>query len=108
MQRRILISIALVLVALFSIQSFVVSAKRGKAQATKFKVRIENIASPEGQTASDGTRWPFAVSPGVYVLDSRGDLLFTPGKKARPNGLEAQAEDGNPVMFAQSLENSHH
>lgn len=111
MQKRILIiSLAFVLLAAFGAQSSVVSARRarGKAQATKFKVRIENIASPEGQTASDGTKWPFAVSPGEYVLDSRSDLLFTPGKKARPNGLEAQAEDGNPMMLAQSLENSHH
>jgi hypothetical protein len=111
MKNRILIiSIVLMLVWFFGAQSVVVSAKheRGKAQAAKFKVRIENIASPEGQTASDGTKWPFAVSPGVYVLDSRGDLLSTPGRKARANGLEAQAEDGNPAVLAQSLENSHH
>jgi hypothetical protein len=111
MQKRIfIIGLILALVAAYGVQSATVSAKRsrGKAQPTKFKVRIENIASPEGQAASVGTKWPFAVSPGAWVLDSRSNLLFQPGKKALPNSIEAQAEDGNPSMLVQSLEQSHH
>jgi hypothetical protein len=111
MQKRIfIIGFILALVAVCGVQTSVVEAVRlrGKAQPTKFKVRIENIASPEGQTASDGTKWPFAVSPGAWVLDRRSDLLFRPGKKAVPHSVEAQAEDGNPAMLAQSLEQSHH
>jgi hypothetical protein len=108
MQKRIfIIGLILALVAVCGVQSTVVSAKRGKAQPTRFKVRIENIASPDGQTASDGTKWPFAVSPGSWVLDGRSNLLFRPGKKALPNSIEAQAEDGNPAMLVQSLEQSH-
>jgi hypothetical protein len=111
MQKRIIaIGIILALVFLFGMQATVVEAvrTRGKAKPTKFKVRIENIASPEGQTASDGTKWPFAVSPGAWILDSRSNPLFRPGKKALPNSIEAQAEDGNPAMLAQSFEQSHH
>lgn len=111
MQRRMFtIGLILAIVAALGVQSTVVSAKRSRRQAqpVKFKVRIENIASPEGQTASDGTKWPFAVSPGVWVLDSRKNLLFMSGKKAGSSGLEAQAEDGNPGMLVQGLENRNH
>ena len=68
-------------------------AKKAARQVT-FKVRIENISSPEGQAASDGTRWPFALSPGLYVLDEKGVALFREGCKADA-GLESQAEDVN-------------
>jgi hypothetical protein len=111
MQKQILtIGFILALVTACCVQSTVVEAARlrGKAEPTRFKVRIENIASTEGQTASDGTKWPFAVSPGAWVLDSRSDLLFRPGKKALPGSIEAQAEDGNPAMLVQSLERGHH
>jgi hypothetical protein len=111
MQKRMLtIGLILAIVAALGVQSTVVSARRSRRQPQpmKFKVRIENIASPEDQTASDGTKWPFAVSPGAWVLDGRSNLLFMSGKKASSSGLEAQAEDGNPGMLVQALENSHH
>jgi hypothetical protein len=73
------------------------------AKEMRFKVRVENISDPAGLTASDGTRWPFAVSPGVWVVGSKDVRLFTPGKPAGTNGLEAQAEDGNPSMLQASL-----
>jgi hypothetical protein len=71
--------------------------------ATKFKVRIENISNPDGQTASNGTKWPFALSPGVWVVHNKNTPLFTTGKHDRGKGLEAQAEDGNPTVLAESL-----
>jgi hypothetical protein len=76
-------------------------------QTTSFTVRIENISSADGQTASDGTKWPFALSPGMWVLHRGDATLFSDGKAAR-NGLEAQAEDGNPSDLVMSLENMHH
>jgi hypothetical protein len=81
-------------------------AKRAARQVT-FKVRIENISSPEGQTASDGTRWPFALSPGLYVVNEKGATLFREGKRAGA-GLEAQAEDGNPEALVRSFESMNH
>ncbi len=77
-------------------------AKRS-AKETRFIVRIENISSPEGQTASDGTKWPFALSPGMWVSHDKSVQLFKEGKPALANGLEAQAEDGNPEELVKSL-----
>ena len=77
-------------------------AKKSARQVT-FKVRIENISSPEGQTASDGTRWPFALSPGLYAVNEKGVVLFREGKRAGA-GLEAQAEDGNPEKLVKAFE----
>lgn len=70
---------------------------------TKFKVRIENISNPDGQMASNGTRWPFALSPGVWVVHGKNSPLFTTGKHDRGKGFEAQSEDGNPATLAESL-----
>lgn len=94
---------ALLLVALLGAQASVASAKgkRPKGQTT-FKVRIENISGDGGQAASDGTRWPFALSPGLWVVDAKGLPLFAEGRKAS-RGLEAQAEDGNPSALLGAL-----
>jgi hypothetical protein len=70
---------------------------------TKFKVRIENISNPDGQTAPNGTKWPFTLSPGVWVVHGKNTPLFTTGKHDRGKGLEAQSEDGNPVMLSELL-----
>src|SRR5690242_19938524 len=61
--------------------------------AVKFKVRVENISDPAGMTASNGAKFPFALSPGLFVLSAGKGVLFTEGKPARANGLEMQAED---------------
>ncbi len=74
---------------------------------TKFNVRIENISSPEGQAASDSTKWPFALSPGMWVVYDKNLTLFKDGKPAA-SGLEAQAEDGNPEGLIKMLESEHH
>ena len=81
-------------------------AKKAARQVT-FKVRIENVSSPEGQAASDGTRWPFALSPGLYVVNEKGAVLFREGKRAGA-GLEAQAEDGSPEGLVKSFRSVNH
>ena len=67
-----------------------------------FKVRIENVSSPEGLAAADGTKYPFALSPGLFVLTNKKTDFFKTGKKADA-ALEAQAEDGNPEPLAKAL-----
>ncbi len=74
-----------------------------KSSRTTFEVRIENIADAGGQLASDGTRWPFALSPGLYIVHTKKAVLFKAGKKDAGMGLEAQAEDGNPEVLLASL-----
>ncbi|WP_218082473.1 spondin domain-containing protein [Anthocerotibacter panamensis] len=80
-----------------------VSALPAIAQTT-FTVRIENLANPDGQVAKDGTKWPFALSPGAWVVSKGKNPLFTPGKRAGKAGLETQAEDGNPRVLAQAVQ----
>ena len=108
MQRKTLF-ISLAAALLLCAQALAAKPKGVKkpAREATFKVRIENISSPEGQTAADGTRWPFALSPGFYVLDQKGVRLFREGKRAEA-GLEGQAEDGNPEGIVKALEAAHH
>lgn len=104
--RKLAIGLALLL-ACYLAQFTVVSATR-KAGPTKFTVRVENISNPEGITASNGMKFPFALSPGMFVLSTKNPPLFTEGKAARANGLEMQAEDGDPSGLVKSLEVMHH
>ena len=82
-------------------------AGAGKAQKeVKFMVRIENISSKDFQTASNGEKWPFALSPGMWVAHNNEVRLFNEGKPAIL-GLEAQAEDGNPTEIVNYLMGHH-
>jgi hypothetical protein len=106
--RKLLIGLAFVGAALAA-QFVVASAMQArKGQPTKFIVRVENISNTEGMTASNGEKFPFALSPGLFVLSTKNAPLFTEGKTARGNGLEMQAEDGEPSGLVKSLEAMHH
>jgi len=72
----------------------------------KFTVRIENVSDKDGQTATDGSKWPFALSPGMWVLHKKEVRLYSEGKKAIA-GLEAQAEEGNPTEIINFLMGHH-
>lgn len=64
-----------------------------------FTVRIENISNADGYETAGGARYPFALSPGFFILDAKKTALFAAGEKAS-GALEAQAEDGNPELFS--------
>src|ERR1051325_1786571 len=89
-------AIGLALLMACYVTQFTVATATHKAEPTRFTVRVENISSPEGTTASNGQKFPFALSPGMFVLSDKSAPLFTEGKPARKNGLEMQAEDGDP------------
>lgn len=74
---------------------------------TKFTVRVENISVANSQTASDGTQFSFALSPGLWVLNEKKAGLFVEGQTAS-KALESQSEDGDPSGLAAWLMNSHH
>lgn len=101
---RFFIAAAFVLAALFGAQAAPANTFKAKkrARTATFRVRIENVSTADGQTAKDGTRWPFALSPGLYVAGAKPVALFREGKKASA-GLESQAEDGDPSGLAQAL-----
>jgi hypothetical protein len=78
----------------FSLQSGTTAFAGGKKKAS-FHVHIQNVSDKDGLMAADGSKYPFAVSPGLYsVTDAKVDP-FAAGAKAS-EGLEWQAEDGNP------------
>jgi hypothetical protein len=76
-----------------------VRAQKGEV---KFKVRIENVAAADGLAAADGSKYPFALSPGLFVVTAKRMDFFKNGKTAAA-ALEAQAEDGNPEPLSKSL-----
>src|SRR5882724_8424218 len=103
--RKLAIGLALLLVCYLT--QFMVAVATRKAGPTKFTVKVENISNPKGMTASNGVKFPFALSPGMFVLSTKNAPLFTEGNSAR-NGLEMQAEDGDPSGLVKSLEAMHH
>jgi len=107
MKRRVF-AIGLALLAACYLTQFTVATATRKVEPTKFTVHIENISNPEGMTASNGQKFPFALSPGMFVLSDKSAALFTEGKPARKNGLEMQAEDGDPSGLVASLVEMHH
>jgi hypothetical protein len=106
--RRREFEIGLALLIVYYLAQFTVATATRKTEPTKFMVRVENISNPEGMTASDGQKFPFALSPGMFVLSDKSAPLFTEGKPARQNGLEMQAEDGDPSGLVASLVAMHH
>lgn len=74
------------------------------AEATSFKVRIENISNGNALKLASGGAAPFVLSPGLWMVHTQSALVFKSGKKDQGQGLETQAEDGNPAVLAKSLE----
>ena len=101
-------AIALALLLAGYLAQFTVATATHKVEPTKFTIRVENISDKEGMTASNGQKFPFALSPGMFVLSDKSAPLFTEGKAARKNGLEMQAEDGDPSGLVSSLVAMHH
>jgi hypothetical protein len=101
LKRKLFLGLAAIAMALCSYTAALARVKRDKT--TKFTVRIENVSSADGQTAKDGSQWPFALSPGLWVVHEREVRLFREGNPA-VGGLEAQAEDGNPGDVIEQLE----
>jgi hypothetical protein len=106
--KRLVSAISLALLSACYLTQFTVVTAARKVEPTKFTIRVENISSPEGMTASNGQKFPFALSPGMFVLSEKSGALFTEGKPARQNGLEMQAEDGDPSGLVASLVAMHH
>ncbi len=96
--------LSLAVLAFLATPSF---AQMSKNKEVKFIVRIENISSKDGQTASNGVKWPFALSPGLWVLHEREVRLFREGNPAI-NGLEPQAEHGDPSDLVKMLDGRGH
>ena len=97
------LAFAIVCAALMSISVIADS----KDKEVKFTVKVENVSSKELQTASDGNKWPFALSPGFWAVHMQEVRFFNEGRSASPNGLELQAEDGNSAGMVDFLMGHH-
>ena len=84
--------------------SFAGMASANGDQPTKFTIRIENTTKPDAFTASNGVKWTLAFSPGTAIVHTNKAPVFMAGKKDRGQGLEAQAEDGDPSQLAKSVQ----
>src|SRR5215468_6629587 len=98
MFKQKLFSLVVLVVSTFSLSAFVLAKESSEKKRVEFKVRVENIADNAGLLAQDGSRYPFALSPGFYIVTNKKNDLFTVGKRAGVE-LERQAEDGNPELF---------
>jgi hypothetical protein len=87
---------------------FTIAVATRKAEPTRFTIRVANISKPEGMKAANGEQFPFALSPGMFVLSEKKSPFFNDKKMARNNGLEMQAEDGDPSGLVKALETMHH
>ena len=94
---------AIACAALLSVSTFA----NGKDKEVKFTVKVENVSSKDLQTASDGSKWPFALSPGFWAVHRKEVRFFNEGQVMAPNGLEMQAEDGNPAGMVDFLMGHH-
>lgn len=69
-----------------------------------FRVRIENVSVPDLIKAPGGKRQPTGLSPGVWeVFSGKRSGLFETGAAQFGNGLQQQAEDGDPKRLAHWL-----
>lgn len=106
--KRITLAISLTLLTACYLTQFTVATATRRLEPTRFTIRVENISHPEGMTASNGQKFPFALSPGLFVLSEKNAPIFTERKPARKNGLEMQAEDGDPSGLVSSFVSMHH
>jgi hypothetical protein len=65
--------------------------------------RIENVGDAGTLSTSDGGMHPVPLSPGVFVVHTEPDPLFTSGEPDRGEGLEGIAEDGAAATLAADL-----
>jgi hypothetical protein len=71
--------------------------------AARFTIRIENVSTPATLKLSNGSTAPAPNAPGLWVVYTDGDPIFTPGKTDRGQGLESLAEDGSPIKLAEAI-----
>ena len=99
--KKLILSIAAAAVVLVGSQAVTTVSAKAKRSAT-FRVKIENIGSQDGLAAADGTKYPFALSPGLFVVNHKKQYFFDENERAS-QALELQAEDGNPETLSKKL-----
>src|SRR5215510_4189250 len=81
---------AVLAMSVFTLTGAAIAKGSGEKKRVTFKVRVENVADKDGVLAQDGSHYPFALSPGFYIVTNKKSDLFTVGKRADVE-LERQA-----------------
>jgi hypothetical protein len=81
----------------------VIRASLTSMGSTSFKLRIENVSTASTLMTSDGGSTAVPLAPGVYVVHTEANVLFTEGMADYGYGLAAIAEDGDPVNLSSML-----
>ncbi len=81
----------------------VIAATLTSHGAGEFTLRIENVSDDQTLMPSSGPSLAVPLAPGVFVIHTTNDPLFSAGMAERSNGLEDLAEDGNAAMLAAAL-----
>ena len=71
--------------------------------ANRFRARIENVSSEMTIPTSDGMSHAAPLAPGVWVVHTAANPIFTPGAPDRGDGLEGLAEDGSAEPLGSAL-----
>jgi len=100
-RQKLMAVVAIAASFITAVEANAFDGKREKKQVA-FTVRVENVSDKNGLTAQDNSRYPFALSPGVFVVSKDKAELFKVGRRAS-SALEAQAEDGDTGLFAGTL-----
>ena len=103
-RQKLMAAAAIAASLIIAVEANAFDGKRDKKPVT-FTVRIENVSDKDGLAAQDGSRYPFAISPGVCVVSKDKTEFFKVGKRAS-SALEAQAEDGDTSLLAATLASS--
>jgi hypothetical protein len=90
------------LVSLIAIAAPSLARNNRNGNDTRFHIRIENVSMKDGFTASNGTKFSVALSPGIWVTHELEVRLYKEGVAAG-TALERQAEDGNPGELVDQL-----
>lgn len=80
-----------------------VTLHRDGPSPTLLRATIENISTATTLMTADGASHPTPLAPGVYVVHSGANPLFTVGEPDRGEGLEGLAEDGTVSTLAATV-----
>jgi hypothetical protein len=83
--------------------SDVIKVTLSSTSATGFKVRIDNVSNSSTLMSSDQTSTAVPLAPGVFVIHTGSNPLFSTGQPDAGNGLAAIAEDGDPGTLSSHL-----
>ena len=70
---------------------------------TLMRLTIENVGTATTLRTADGAGHPTPLAPGVFVVHSAANPLFTEGEADRGEGLEGLAEDGVVDAYSTAL-----